>query len=180
MERNRVVLVDVNDAELGTADKMQAHEKGLLHRAFSIFVVRETNGDKELLLQQRALSKYHCAGLWSNTCCSHPQLGENVKQSAINRLYEELGLTVDSLTWVDSHCYKAKLSNNLIEHEFDHLFVKKLSKQELNELQIHPNPEEVNEITWLSINQILRDMQDTPNKFTPWFKDTFNKVLTKL
>ena len=121
MERNRVVLVDVNDNELGTADKMQAHEKGLLHRAFSIFVVRETNGVKEVLLQQRALTKYHCAGLWSNTCCSHPQSGENITQSAINRLTEELGFTVNNLIWVDSHCYKAKLSNDLIEHEFDHL-----------------------------------------------------------
>lgn len=180
MERNRVVLVDVNDTELGTADKMQAHEKGLLHRAFSIFVVRETNGVKEVLLQQRALTKYHCAGLWSNTCCSHPQQGENITQSAINRLTEELGFTVNNLIWVDSHCYKAKLSNNLIEHEFDHLFVKHLSKQASNKLQIRPNPAEVNAIDWLSIEQIELDLKNTANKYTPWFKDTFYKVLSKL
>jgi len=180
MERNRVVLVDVNDTELGTADKIQAHEKGLLHRAFSIFVVREINGVKQILLQQRALTKYHCAGLWSNTCCSHPQSGENLKQSAINRLNEELGFTVNSLTWVDSHCYKAKLSNDLIEHEFDHLFVKQLSKQELKILQIRPNPAEVHAIDWLSIKQIELELKNTANKFTPWFKDTFYKILEKL
>jgi len=180
MERNRVVLVDVNDTELGTADKIQAHEKGLLHRAFSIFVVREINGVKQILLQQRALTKYHCAGLWSNTCCSHPQSGENLKQSAINRLNEELGFTVNSLTWVDSHCYKAKLSNDLIEHEFDHLFVKQLSKQELKTLQIRPNPAEVHATDWLSIKQIELELKNTANKFTPWFKDTFYKILEKL
>jgi len=180
MERNRVVLVDVNDTELGTADKIQAHEKGLLHRAFSIFVVREINGVKQILLQQRALTKYHCAGLWSNTCCSHPQSGENLKQSAINRLNEELGFTVNSLTWVDSHCYKAKLSNDLIEHEFDHLFVKQLSKQELKTLQIRPNPAEVHATDWLSIKQIELELKNTANKFTPWFKDTFYKILKKL
>jgi len=180
MERNTVVLVDVNDVELGSADKMQAHEKGLLHRAFSIFIVREINGLKEVLLQQRALTKYHCAGLWSNTCCSHPQSNEDLKQSALNRLFEELGFTVNDITWVDSHCYKAKLSNNLIEHEFDHLFVKKLTTVEYKDLKLCPNPIEVNATDWLSIEKIKQDIIDTPEKFTPWFADTFYKVLNKL
>jgi len=180
MERNRVVLVDVNDVELGTEDKMTAHEKGLLHRAFSVFLVREFNGVKQVLLQQRALTKYHCAGLWSNTCCSHPQLNEDIKLSALNRLKEELGFALDDLIWIDSHCYKAKLANNLIEHEFDHLFVKHLTKDEYQALQIVPNPDEVHATNWVSIKQIKLDLTKIPNKFTPWFADTFFKVLNSL
>ena len=159
---------------------MLAHEKGLLHRAFSVFIIRNVNNDKEVLLQQRALTKYHCAGLWSNTCCSHPQLGENIRESAKRRLNEELGFSVDDLVWVDSHCYKTKLSNDLFEHEFDHLFIKELSQDEHKALAIKPNISEVNATQWLSIDKIKLAIQNTPNKFTPWFADTFYKALANV
>ena len=114
-----VVLVDTKDCELGVMEKMEAHEKGLLHRAFSVFIFNDKN---QLLLQQRAFSKYHSGGLWTNTCCSHPRKGETYKEGAHRRLLEEMGMTCD-LEKVLDFIYKAKLDNNLTEHELDHVFV---------------------------------------------------------
>ncbi|SFC00881.1 isopentenyl-diphosphate Delta-isomerase [Pseudoalteromonas denitrificans] len=180
MERNKVILVDVNDNSLGYADKMQAHEAGLLHRAFSIFIMRKFHDKTEILLQQRALTKYHCAGLWSNTCCSHPQPNDNLQHSALKRLEEELGFKLNSITWVDSHIYQAQLENSLIEHEFDHLFVNLLTQSESDNLEVRPNPVEVNNIKWLSINEIEQALKSHPEQFTPWFEATFFKVINKL
>jgi isopentenyl-diphosphate delta-isomerase len=178
--RNKVILVDKEDNELGLADKQHAHINGLLHRAFSIFIIRESQGDLELLLQQRALTKYHCAGLWSNTCCSHPQPKENLKLSALARLNEELGLKLEDITWVGVHCYKATLSNDLIEHEFDHLFVKVLSEKQVNQLNFSPNPDEVHDVAWVNIKTIKQELTRIPSKYTPWFADTFKQILKYL
>jgi len=175
MSRNLVVLVDTDDNVIGSEEKLLAHQKGLLHRAFSIFIARQRNGATEVLLQQRAWSKYHCGGLWSNSCCSHPQPEEELKQSALTRLNEELGFTLDDLTWVDSHTYRAQLSNELIEHELDHLFVA-WAEPDVSQY----NPDEVEATSWLSLDEIDRQLLESPQNFTPWFAPTFNKIRLSL
>ena len=175
MSRDLVVLVDSDDCDIGQEHKLIAHEQGLLHRAFSIFIARKRGNQTEILLQQRALSKYHCAGLWSNTCCSHPQPAEDVKQSALGRLQEELGFTLDDLTWVGSHTYRAQLSNDLIEHEFDHLFIA-WADPDLSCI----NPQEVNATVWHTISDIEQQLRQSPQSFTPWFAPTLNKVKSLL
>jgi len=169
------VLVDTNDNVIGSEEKLLAHQKGLLHRAFSIFIAREHCGETQVLLQQRAWSKYHCAGLWSNSCCSHPQPEEELKQSALARLNEELGFTLDDLTWVDSHTYRAELANQLIEHELDHLFIA-WAEPDVSKY----NPDEVEATTWLSLDEIDRQLAQTPHIFTPWFAPTYHKVRASL
>src|ERR1035437_238790 len=119
MENKKVILVDENDVPRGTMEKMEAHRKGELHRAFSIFVF---NSNGELLLQRRAVDKYHSGGLWTNTCCSHPQPGENLMESAQKRLNEEMGIEC-ALEPVFHFIYKTKLNNELTEHELDHVFI---------------------------------------------------------
>jgi len=119
MERNNVVLVDENDNAIGEMEKLTAHKQGQLHRAFSVFIF---NDKGELLLQQRASHKYHGAGLWTNTCCSHPQSGEDVGSSAQERLNYEMGLKCD-LKFVDSFIYNEQVENNLIEHELNYVFI---------------------------------------------------------
>ena len=114
----KVILVDKNDNEVGTMEKQEAHVKGLLHRAFSVFIFNDKN---ELLLQRRAVNKYHSGGLWTNTCCSHPRQNEKTKDAAKRRLLEEMGMR-STLKKQFDFIYKAKLDNNLYEHEFDHVF----------------------------------------------------------
>ncbi|MDP2562879.1 isopentenyl-diphosphate Delta-isomerase [Psychrobium sp. 1_MG-2023] len=175
MNRNQVVLVDRNDNVIGSTDKLLAHQQGLLHRAFSIFIVREHQGHVQLLLQQRALHKYHCGGLWSNSCCSHPQPNESVTESALARLTEELGFSLSDLRWVGSHTYRAELTNELIEHEYDHLFVS-WANPNLDNL----NPDEVAAVAWVDIEQLEQLLTTKPHSFTPWFAPTFEKVKSSL
>jgi isopentenyl-diphosphate delta-isomerase len=171
MLRNSVILVDTNDQVVGSEDKLLAHQQGLLHRAFSVFILREHNGQTQLLMQQRAATKYHGALLWSNSCCSHPQPYEDLTESAIRRVVEELGVELDDLTWIGSHTYKAVMANQLIEHEYDHLFV------------THENPaidcfnhDEVEALRWQSLADIAQQVEDSPELFTPWFLPTLNLV----
>ncbi|OIQ48395.1 MAG: isopentenyl-diphosphate delta-isomerase [Gammaproteobacteria bacterium MedPE] len=175
MHRNSVVLVDENDQEIGREEKLLAHQQGLLHRAFSVFITRQHEGVTQLLLQQRAACKYHGALLWSNSCCSHPQPNEDVQSSALARVVEELGIHLKKITWVGSHTYKAVMPNLLIEHEYDHLFV----AQE-NPALNHFNPQEVEALKWQSVADIERDLKLTPELFTPWFAPTFHKVKSAL
>lgn len=165
-----VILVDENDQEIGQMEKMEAHEKGLLHRAFSVFVF-----DKEgkFLLQRRALSKYHSGGLWTNTCCSHPRQGETTKQAAVRRLGEELGFEAD-VEEQFSFIYKSKLDKGLTEHELDHVFFATY------EGDIIPNPEEVAEVKYVGLDDLKNDMTNHPENYTEWFKICFNEVLEKL
>ncbi|MGB0834894.1 MAG: isopentenyl-diphosphate Delta-isomerase [Psychrobium sp.] len=175
MHRNCVVLVDENDQAMGSAEKLLAHQQGLLHRAFSVFITRQHQGETQVLLQQRAASKYHGALLWSNSCCSHPQPEEDVKSSALSRVVEELGVELKSLTWVGSHLYKAIMPNELIEHEYDHLFV-----AHENPAIDQFNPDEVQALRWASIDDIELQLQQTPEQFTPWFAPTFEKIKSVL
>ena len=154
-----VVLVNEKDEALGTMEKMAAHEKALLHRAFSVFVFN-TSGD--LLMQQRAFSKYHSGGLWTNTCCSHPRPGEQVADAAIRRLQEEMGFKTN-LTKAFDFTYKAAFDNGLTEHEFDHVFTG------IYEGPIHFNPNEVAAYAFMTEIELEEQIKKTPERFTAWF-----------
>lgn len=161
-----VILVDEQDNEIGVMEKMQAHKEGVLHRAFSIFIFNSKN---ELLLQQRALSKYHSAGLWTNTCCSHPRPNETIKDAAARRLFEEMGLTSD-LTIKTHFIYKSTFENGLTEHEFDYVLI--------GYTQAVPviNPEEVHNSKWKDIASIKKDLVENPQHYTAWFKIAIEQV----
>lgn len=154
-----VVLVNEKDEVLGTMEKMAAHEQAVLHRAFSVFVFN-TSGD--LLMQQRAFSKYHSGGLWTNTCCSHPRPGEEVLAAATRRLQEEMGFTT-ILTKAFDFTYKAAFDNGLTEHEFDHVF------KGIYEGPVHFNPNEVAAYAFMTEKELEEQIQETPDRFTAWF-----------
>jgi len=166
MKEQEVVLVDEQDQPTGTMEKMEAHQKGLLHRAFSVFIF-DSKG--RMLLQQRAAEKYHGAGLWTNACCSHPYPGEETKDAAERRLAEELGFHTE-LSEIFSFTYHASVENNLIEHEFDHVFAGEYGAI------IYPNPHEVADYTYVTMEQIRQNMERHPEKFTSWFKIAFPKI----
>jgi isopentenyl-diphosphate delta-isomerase len=161
-----VILVDENDNDLGAMEKMEAHEKAFLHRAFSVFLF---NTKGEMLLQKRALTKYHSGGLWTNACCSHPRPGETNHQAATRRTFEELGIKPE-IRDAFSFTYKAAFDNGLTEHEFDHVFVGTY------EGPIYPNPEEVCDHCYMSIADIRDYMANDPHHFTEWFKIAFDEV----
>lgn len=156
----KIILVDENDREIGTEEKIKTHEKGLLHRAFSVFIF---NSKKELLLQKRALSKYHSAGLWSNTCCSHPKPNEDVLAAAHRRLKEEMGFDCD-LEEIGNFIYKKEFENGLIENEYDHLIIGEYS----GEPKIDKN--EVEEYQWIKLPELAKGLRNNPGKYTYWLK----------
>ncbi|MHA2105345.1 MAG: isopentenyl-diphosphate Delta-isomerase [Candidatus Hodarchaeales archaeon] len=164
-----VILVDEKDNKKGEEEKLKAHEKGLLHRAFSIFVFNSKN---ELLLQQRAFHKYHSKGLWTNTCCSHPRSTETLEEAVNRRLEEEMGF-ITNLKEIFDFIYKAQVEN-LIEHEFDHVFIGNY------EGEVTPNPEEVHDFKWVTKNELETDAKNHPEKYTEWFKIIINEHLDKI
>jgi len=168
----QVVLVDENDVELGLMPKLDAHKHGVLHRAFSVFIF---NSAGEMLLQQRALDKYHSGGLWSNACCSHPRPGESNVDAAARRLYEEMGLKC-TLTEAFSFVYRSELENGLIEHEFDHVFVG------VSDDEPQPDPIEVGSWCYLKHEVLSGMINDHPERYTEWFKlclkDQGEKIFT--
>jgi isopentenyl-diphosphate delta-isomerase len=166
MRQEMVILVDEQDNEIGLMEKQEAHEKALLHRAFSILIFNEKG---ETLLQQRALTKYHSAGLWTNACCSHPRAGESTVQAAHRRLIEELGFDCQ-LELKHSFIYKAPFDNGLTEHEFDHVFF-----GEYNEV-INFNQEEVAAVKWVTVPSLLADINNNPENYTVWFKMIVEKI----
>lgn len=163
LDRNSVILVDREDSETGFADKLDAHRAGQLHRAVSVFI---TNDSGEMLLQRRASGKYHSGGLWSNACCSHPCPGEKTPDSATRRLREELGFDTD-LVWIGNWYYRADVGGGLIEHELDHLYTGTWNGTPA------PNPDEVSETIWLSINEIRERLAMNLEHFTAWFPQIF-------
>jgi len=167
MDINQVVLVDQDDAEIGVMEKMEAHEKGVLHRAFSIFLF---NDKGEMLLQRRALSKYHSPGLWTNTCCSHPMFGESLEAAADRRLREEMGMSC-TMKKEFHFIYKAHLDNDLIEHEFDHVFFGVTNQSPTICL------EEVCDWKWMSVYDVYVDVQLNPANYTEWFKIALPEVM---
>ena len=161
-----VVLVDHNDTQIGIMEKMAAHIVPRLHRAFSIFIF---NSKGELLLQQRALSKYHSPGLWTNTCCSHPRNGESVDKAAERRLLEEMGLQCP-MHEVFTFIYKAPVGLGLVEHEYDHVFFGQCDDAPVI------NTEEVASWKYMSLDDIAADMKAHPECYTEWFKISFDEV----
>lgn len=170
MNRNKVLLVDQNDTIIGEMEKLSAHEQGKLHRAFSVFIF---NNKGELLLQQRASHKYHGADLWTNTCCSHPQPGEETLLSAKERLDYEMGMDCE-LTWLYSFLYHAQVENKLTEHELDHVFVGYADQDPTI------NPDEVRDYKWLPVSDILSDIKRNPSHYTVWFKESLPEVISKI
>ncbi|PKF50361.1 isopentenyl-diphosphate Delta-isomerase [Enterovibrio nigricans] len=176
MLKNQVVLVTEKGEPIGLAEKMLAHQEGLLHLAFSVMIYRETAEGREYLLQQRALSKYHSGGLWTNTCCSHPMQGEAFEAAATRRLFEELGIETQlEFEMGDLFCYRAELDNNLIEHELDQIILCKVDDVVLN-----PNPDEVMSWRWWPQRELALEMQSSPERFTAWFTQVVDKVERQL
>jgi isopentenyl-diphosphate Delta-isomerase len=166
MMNGNVILVDENDRQTGIAEKLQAHKKGLLHRAFSVFIF---NDDGDWLLQQRAPGKYHSGGLWTNACCSHPAPGEDTQAAAHRRLVEELGFDTE-IEKIFHFVYKAHFENGLTENEYDHVFAGKYSGT------LNPDPMEVMNTRFLSIENIKKEISNAPYSFTEWFKIALESV----
>jgi isopentenyl-diphosphate Delta-isomerase len=163
---DKLILVDENDMPIGTIEKMEAHQKALLHRAFSVFIFNTTG---EMLLQQRALDKYHSGGLWTNACCSHPYDGQETQAAAEKRLQEEMGFTT-TLTKAFDFIYKAPFDNGLTEHEFDHVFTGTYDGA------LVPDKSEVEDFCFMSMEDIKESLQLYPQKYTVWFKIAFPKM----
>ena len=170
MEEEKVILVNEKDEKIGLMPKMEAHEKGLLHRAFSVFIF---NNNDELMLQQRALDKYHSPGLWTNTCCSHQRDGESNIQAGKRRLKEEMGFTADLKESI-SFIYKAPFDNGLTEHELDHVL--------LGQFNGTPtiNTNEVASWKWMKLEDVKEDLALHPEIYTEWFKIIFQKFYKHL
>lgn len=169
MNTNEVILVNESDEQVGTMEKIEAHQKALLHRAFSVFIF---NSKGEMLLQQRAENKYHSPGLWTNACCSHPAPGEETGNAAERRLKEELGFNT-GLKKLFSFTYKVGFDNGLTEHEYDHVFTG------IYDGDIYPNKEEVKDYCFKPVEEIREALEQTPEKFTPWFRIAFPVVIKK-
>ena len=166
MNKQNVILVNEQDAAIGEMEKIEAHRKGFLHRAFSVFIF---NSKGEMLLQQRALHKYHSGGLCSNACCSHPYPGESTENAALRRLNEELGFQTP-VNKIFEFTYRAAFDNGLTEHEYDHVFTGEYN----GELNI--NPDEVSDYCFKDIEDIRTIMQSQPEKFTKWFHLVFDRI----
>ncbi len=161
----QVILVNEQDEQIGLMPKMEAHEKAILHRAFSVFIF---NDNGEMMLQQRASHKYHSPNLWTNTCCSHQRDGESNLEAGERRLREEMGFTV-ALKEATSFIYKAHFDNGLTEHELDHILVGYYNGEPLI------NPEEVSAFKWMKTEDVKNNILNRPELYTAWFKIIFEK-----
>lgn len=166
MDLTKVILVDEQDSPVGSCEKLAAHKQGLLHRAFSVFIF---NSKGEMLLQQRAMEKYHSGGLWTNACCSHPAEGEELEGAAHRRLMEEMGFDTP-VEKVFDFIYKASLDNGLTEHEFDHVFAG------YYEGAIYYNKQEVMDCCYKSMDEIKSSLASHPHRYTAWFHLAFPKI----
>ncbi|MGL5440655.1 MAG: isopentenyl-diphosphate Delta-isomerase [Filifactoraceae bacterium] len=165
----QLILVDSFDNEIGSASKHEAHEKALLHRAFSVFIVNEG----KMLIQKRAYHKYHSGGLWANACCSHPRLGESLEEAVPRRMYEELGFS-QNVKKLFTFTYFHKYSEEMYEYEYDHVF--------LGEYEgiIIINSDEIAEIRWIEFDNLEKEMRRFPNQFSAWFHIAAPKVMEVL
>ncbi|MEZ4778791.1 MAG: isopentenyl-diphosphate Delta-isomerase [Flavobacteriaceae bacterium] len=170
MTEEKVILVNEKDEKIGLMSKQEAHEKGLLHRAFSVFIF---NDKGELMLQQRAFNKYHSPGLWTNTCCSHQRDGESNMEAGKRRLTEEMGFTTP-LKETTSFIYKAPFDNGLTEHELDHILVGTFNGEPVI------NTEEVAAWKWMPLLDVKADIESHPEHYTAWFKIIFEKFYESL
>lgn len=166
----KLILVDENDKQIGTMEKLQAHQKGLLHRCFSIFVM---NGKGETLLQRRALNKYHSGGLWSNSCCGHQRPGEDTVTAGERRLKEEFGF-VCALREIHRFTYRTEFQNGLTEHEYDHVLAGWFDGVP------QPDPEEILEWKWVSLSQLKNDVGQKPRLYTYWLRACLDDAASAL
>jgi isopentenyl-diphosphate delta-isomerase len=166
MAIKEVILVDEQDRPSGTMEKLAAHQEGLLHRAFSIFIFRP---DGKMLLQRRALKKYHSGGLWTNTCCSHPEPGEDLRFAAHRRLKEEMGIETP-VEKIFDFIYKASFDNGLTEFEFDHVFAGEYTGD------VAPDKEEAMDYCYKSVAEISHSLQSQPQLYSAWFRVAFPKI----
>lgn len=166
MDKNKVILVDKEDNIIGLMEKMEAHKKALLHRAVSVFIF---NTKGQWLLQRRAMEKYHSAGLWTNTCCTHPFSAETYPEAANRRLKEEMGMEAE-LTDIFNFIYKEKLDDQLSEHELDHVFVGITDKTPI------PEPNEVMQWQYIDSEDLFNDINNNPENYTVWFKKIVSRV----
>jgi isopentenyl-diphosphate delta-isomerase len=170
MAEEYVILVNEKDQEIGLMPKLEAHQKAVLHRAFSVFIF---NSENELMLQQRASNKYHSPNLWTNTCCSHQRSGESNIQAGTRRLYEEMGFTTP-LNEITSFIYKAPFDNGLTEHELDHIMVGCYNEDPVI------NSDEVEDWKWMKIEDVKNDISLNPDLYTAWFKIIFKNFYNHL
>ena len=162
----QLILVDQQDQVIGQAEKIQTHQRGLLHRAFSVFVFRKS----EVLLQQRQENKYHCGGLWSNTCCGHPRVDEDIIVAGERRLQEEMGFTV-KLRETGVFHYKVGLDHGLVENEIDHVLI-----GDYNNEEIKINPDEVADYAWIRLSELRANLINCGDKYTPWLAQAFGLI----
>lgn len=165
-----VILVDETGNELGVMEKLKAHKEAKLHKAFSVFLF---DNQGRFLLQRRAADKYHCGGLWTNTCCSHPRPGEETGDAARRRLKEEMGIAYEP-EFSFSFVYKAQFSNGLTEYELDNVFTG--TYEGTPEI----NPKEVDSYRWITPEELLKEIEEKPEVFTPWFKIALPEVMKRL
>jgi len=164
---DHIILVDIFDRETGYASKAEAHRRGLLHRAFSVFIL----DDDRMLLQKRHSSKYHSGGLWSNACCSHPRKDEILEDAIDRRLEEELGITGVSCRELSNFVYRTKFAEDLYEYEYDHIYVG------VYDGDVHFDPEEIEEVKWVDLDWLEEDLVNNPQDYTSWFLIAAPKVL---
>ena len=167
---NELILVDLTDKEIGFGEKLAVHQVGQLHRAFSVFVIH--NG--KMLIQRRAVSKYHSGGLWANSCCSHPRRGEKLFGSARARIREELGADISELEELFSFVYRCSFENGLTEYEYDHVLLADYNGP------VYPNPAEVECVKWVELSELKQTMLEQPEAFASWFIIAAPRVMALL
>jgi len=173
-KKDLLILVDGKDRQIGTASKEYVHREGLLHRAFSVVLTRAGRSGTEILLSRRAEGKYHSAGLWANSCCSHPRDGEEILDAACRRVPEELGCGAEGLKEVGSFMYRAEFGNGICEYEFDHVLLGEV----LGELK--PDASEVSAILWIGVDELAEKLKNEPEIFSAWAYPVFSLVLKEL
>lgn len=166
---NKVIVVDIFGNKKGEMEKLEAHKKGVLHEAYSIFILK----NNQMLIQKRAKNKYHSGGLWSNACCSHPQLEENIFENIKRKTFDELGIEIENLNFEFSFIYRNKFDNNLIEYEYDNVFT-----AQSNSL-IKFNPDEVEKVKWVNLEDLAEDLEKNPQKYSYWFLIACPKIIKK-
>ena len=171
---DELILVDGFDRPIGTGTKERVHREGLLHRAFSVILVREGASGKELLVAQRSACKYHSAGLWANSCCSHPRAGEELLDAVHRRVREELGCEITDAREIAACAYRAVFDNGLCEYEYDHVLLAR------NTTELSPDPAEASDVCWMGLDELSADLVKRPERYAAWAPMVFTMALAEL